>query len=138
MKKINYHFVDTTINRNNLCAKYKLADFILGEKKVAKEINFIFCNDDYLQKINKKYLQHADLTDVITFDHSQGEKIIGDIYISKERVIENASKFKATFKSEIARVMIHGVLHLIGYNDKSKIEKKQMREMENKFLKKVL
>ena len=138
MKKINYHFVETTIGRNNLCAKYKLADFILGEKKVAKEINFIFCNDDYLQKINEKYLQHTDLTDVITFDHSQRKKLIGDIYISIERVKENASKFDTTFKSEIARVMIHGILHLIGYDDKSKTEKKRMREMENKFLKKVL
>tara|TARA_B100000900_G_C20367267_1_gene628856 strand:- start:336 stop:752 length:417 start_codon:yes stop_codon:yes gene_type:complete len=138
MKKINYHFVDTTISKNNLSAKYKLEDFILGEKKFAKEINFIFCNDNYLQKINEKYLQHTELTDVITFDHSQKEKLIGDIYISTERVKENASKFNTTFKSEIARVMIHGILHLIGYDDKSKIEKKRMREMENKFLKMVL
>ena len=138
MKKINYHFVDTTISKNNLSAKYKIADFILGEKRVAKEINFIFCNDNYLQKINEKHLQHTELTDVITFDHSQKEKLIGDIYISIERVKENASKFNTTFKSEIARVMIHGILHLIGYDDKSKIEKKRMREMENKFLKMVL
>ena len=138
MKKINYHFVETTVSRNNLCAKYKLADFILGEKRVAKEINFIFCNDDYLQKINEKHLQHTDLTDVITFDYSQRKKLIGDIYISIERVKENASKFDTTFKGEIARVMIHGILHLIGYDDKSKTEKKRMREMENKFLKKVL
>ena len=138
MKEINYHFIDTAISRNNLCAKYKLVDFILEEKKVAKEINFIFCKDKYLQKINKKYLQHTDLTDVITFDHSQGKKLISDIYISIERVKENASRFNITFKSEITRVMIHGILHLIGYNDKSKVEKKLMREMENKFLKKVL
>tara|TARA_B100000963_G_scaffold326706_1_gene313953 strand:- start:1859 stop:2275 length:417 start_codon:yes stop_codon:yes gene_type:complete len=138
MKKINYHFVETTVSRNNLCAKYKLADFILGEKRVAKEINFIFCNDDYLQKINEKYLQHTDLTDVITFDYSQRKKLIGDIYISIERVKENASKFDTTFKGEIARVMIHGILHLIGYDDKSTTEKKRMREMENKFLKKFL
>ena len=138
MKKINYHFVDTTISKNNLCAKYKIVDFILREKRVAKEINFIFCNDDYLQKINKKYLQHTDLTDVITFDHSHEKELLGDIYISIERVKENALIFNSTFKSEIARVMIHGILHLIGYNDKSKIEKKRMREMENKFLKKIL
>lgn len=138
MKKINYHFVDTTISKNNLCAKYKIVDFILREKRVAKEINFIFCNDDYLQKINKKYLQHTDLTDVITFDHSYEKKLLGDIYISIERVKENALIFNSTFKSEIARVMIHGILHLIGYNDKSKMEKKRMREMENKFLKKIL
>ena len=138
MKKINYHFVETTVSRNNLCAKYKLADFILGEKRVAKEINFIFCNDDYLQKINEKHLQHTDLTDVITFDYSQRKKLIGDIYISIERVKENASKFDTTFKGEIARVMIHGILHLIGYDDKSTTEKKRMREMENKFLKKFL
>ena len=138
MKKINYYFVDITISKNNLCAKYKLVDFILKEKKVAKEINFIFCNDNYLQKINEKYLQHKSLTDVITFDHSQGKNLIGDIYISVERVKENTSKFDTTLKSEVARVMIHGVLHLIGYNDKSKIEKKSMREMENKFLKRVL
>ena len=98
MKKINYHFVDTTISKNNLCAKYKIVDFILREKRVAKEINFIFCNDDYLQKINEKYLQHTDLTDVITFDHSHEKKILGDIYISIERVKENALIFKTTFK----------------------------------------
>ena len=121
-----------------MCAKYKIVDFILREKRVAKEINFIFCNDDYLQKINKKYLQHTDLTDVITFDYSYEKKLLGDIYISIERVKENALIFNSTFKSEIARVMIHGILHLIGYNDKSKIEKKRMREMENKFLKKIL
>ena len=138
MKKINYHFVDTTISKNNLCAKYKIVDFILREKRVVKEINFIFCNDEYLQKINKKYLQHTDLTDVITFDYSHEKKLLGDIYISIERVKENALIFDSTFKSEIARVMIHGILHLIGYNDKSKIEKKRMREMENKFLKKIL
>ncbi len=138
MKKINYYFVDITFSKNNLCAKYKLVDFILKEKKVAKEINFIFCNDNYLQKINEKYLQHKSLTDVITFDHSQGKNLIGDIYISVERVKENTSKFNTTLKSEVARVMIHGVLHMIGYNDKSKIEKKSMREMENKFLKGVL
>tara|TARA_B100000575_G_scaffold137390_1_gene109600 strand:- start:50 stop:466 length:417 start_codon:yes stop_codon:yes gene_type:complete len=138
MKKINYHFVNTSISKNNLCAKYKIADFIFEEKRVAKEINFIFCNDDYLQKINEKYLQHTDLTDVITFDYSQEKNLTGDVYISVERVKENASKFNTTFKSEIARVMIHGILHLIGYDDKSKIEKKGMREMENKFLKKAL
>ncbi|MBH76050.1 MAG: rRNA maturation RNase YbeY [Flavobacteriales bacterium] len=138
MKKINYYFVDTTVSKNNLCAKYKLVDFIFKEKKNAKEINFIFCKDDYLQRINEKYLQHTNLTDVITFDHSQGKKLIGDIYISVERVKENASKFGTTLKSELIRVMIHGVLHLIGYNDKSKVEKKCMRKMENKFLKRVL
>ena len=138
MKKINYYFKEITVSKNNLCAKHKLEDFILKEKKIAKEINFIFCKDNYLQKINEEHLQHADLTDVITFEHSQGNNLIGDIYISVERVKENASKFSVTFKSEITRVMIHGVLHLIGYNDKSKEQKEKMRKMENKFLKKVL
>ena len=137
MKKINYYFKDVTVSKNNLCAKYKLEEFILNEKKIAKEINFIFCKDNYLQKINEEHLQHVDLTDVITFEHSQGNNLIGDIYISVERVKENASKFSVTFKSEISRVMIHGVLHLIGYNDKSKGQKEKMRKMENKFLKNV-
>tara|TARA_B100000900_G_C20361697_1_gene626618 strand:+ start:189 stop:605 length:417 start_codon:yes stop_codon:yes gene_type:complete len=138
MKKINYYFKDITISKNNLCSKYKLEEFILKEEKIAKEINFIFCKDNYLQKINEEHLQHVDLTDVITFEHSQGDNLIGDIYVSVERVKENASKFSVTFKSELSRVMVHGVLHLIGYNDKSKGQKEKMRKMENKFLKKVL
>ena len=138
MKKINYYFENIVLSKNNLCAKYKFVDFIIKEKKIATEINFIFCDDKSLQKINKKYLQHTELTDVITFDYSQKKNLWGDVYISTERVKENASIYNVSFKSELARVMIHGVLHLMGHKDKSPEQKKKMRELENKFLKTAL
>lgn len=98
------------------------------------EINYIFCNDEYLHKLNVEFLQHDTLTDVISFDNSLGKLINGDIYISVERVEENAIDFKATFNEELHRVIIHGVLHYIGFKDKTKEQEKQMRNEENNAL----
>ncbi|WP_296382694.1 rRNA maturation RNase YbeY [Winogradskyella sp.] len=100
------------------------------------EINYIFCSDDYLLQLNVDFLDHDTLTDIISFDYSVGKELHGDIYISVERVKENASDFKVSFKDEISRVMIHGVLHYCGYKDKSEDDKKVMRSREDHYLSK--
>jgi len=108
---------------------------IAAEQCKLAHLNFIFCTDAYLHKINVDYLDHDTLTDVITFPYAaDGEPIEGDIYISIERIKENAAKFEVTFLKELKRVMIHGVLHLCGYGDKSEKEQKIMREKENFYL----
>lgn len=98
------------------------------------EINYIFCDDDYLLKLNVEFLKHDTLTDIISFDYSVGKSIHGDIYISIERIEDNASEFGVTFAEELHRVMVHGVLHYCGYKDKSETESKMMREKENHYL----
>lgn len=98
------------------------------------EINYIFCDDAYLHKLNVEFLQHDTLTDIISFDNSLGKLINGDIFISVERVEENAKDFKVSFDEELHRVMIHGVLHYMGFKDKSEDEKQEMRNQENKAL----
>lgn len=96
-----------------------------------KQINFIFCSDDYLLGINKQYLNHNTFTDIITFPYSSGKQALeADIYISIDRVKENALKHKEAFQDELHRVMIHGVLHLLGYKDKSPSQKATMRKKE--------
>ena len=105
------------------------------ERKKLVFINCIFCSDSYLLEINKKYLQHNDYTDVITFDHKEStENIEGDIYISIDRVKENAKKYKENEEKELIRVITHGTLHLIGYKDKTKKEKDIMTQKENKYI----
>ena len=98
------------------------------------EINYIFCDDAYLLKLNVEFLQHDTLTDIISFDNSLGKLINGDIFISVERVEDNAKDFKVSFDDELHRVMIHGVLHYMGFKDNSDDEKKVMRKEENKAL----
>tara|TARA_B110000211_G_C13752265_1_gene409355 strand:- start:120 stop:533 length:414 start_codon:yes stop_codon:yes gene_type:complete len=98
------------------------------------EINYIFCDDAYLHKLNVEFLQHDTLTDVISFDNSLGKLISGDIFISVERVEDNAADFKVAFEEEVHRVMIHGVLHYMGYKDKSVEDKSIMRNAENTAL----
>ncbi len=105
------------------------------EKKTIKEINYIFCSDGYLLQLNQGFLNHKTLTDIITFDNSEGKNgLEGEIYISIERVQENALKFNTEFEDELHRVMIHGVLHLIGYKDKKPSEKALMRKKEEACL----
>ncbi len=99
------------------------------------EISYIFCNDDYLLEKNIQFLNHNTLTDIISFDYSVGKQISGDIFISIERVKENAKLFKTDFLNELHRVIIHGVLHYCGYKDKTESDAKLMREKENKYLK---
>lgn len=101
------------------------------------EINYIFCDDAYLHKLNVEFLDHDTLTDIISFDNSLGKLLNGDIFISVERVKDNAAEFKVSFQDELHRVMIHGVLHYMGYKDKSSDEKKMMRNQENLALEKL-
>ena len=97
-------------------------------------VDYIFCDDNYLGKINYKYLKHKTLTDIITFNYNDGNLISGDIFISIERVRENANAYSDSFRNELHRVMIHGVLHLCGYNDKTNDEKAIMRQKEDYYL----
>lgn len=108
---------------------------VLSENKSLGEVNYIFCNDDYLHKINVEYLNHDTLTDIISFDYTEGDLIQGDIFISTERVADNASDFDFPFNEELKRVMIHGILHYCGYKDKSKDDEQLMRLKENEKIK---
>ncbi len=108
---------------------------IKKEKASLSEINYIFCSDKYLLSLNQQFLNHNTLTDIITFNNSTQEGVLeADIYISVERVKENADKFKVLFENEIHRVMIHGVLHLLGFKDKRPAEKALMRKKEEACL----
>jgi probable rRNA maturation factor len=104
---------------------------IVSEDKTEGEINYIFCNDDYLLELNQKHLNHDTLTDIISFDYSVGNEIHGDIYISIDRVRENAEEFEVTFLEELNRVMIHGILHYCGYKDKTESDEQVMRSKED-------
>jgi len=110
---------------------------VQAENKQLHSLNFIFCTDTYLIRINQKYLNHDTYTDVITFPYSENENVIeGDIFISLDRIQENAKKYNASFLYELKRIMIHGVLHLCGYGDKGEKEEQIMREKENYYLEK--
>ena len=113
-----------------------LKDAISTENKELGEINYIFCDDQYLLKKNQKYLQHDAFTDIITFDYREENRLSADIFISIERVKENAITFAVPFETELRRVIIHGVLHLMGYKDKSDEEAETMRSKENYYLSK--
>lgn len=104
---------------------------IASEKKKEGDINYVFCDDNYLHKINLEYLNHDTLTDIISFDYTLGNELSGDIFISIERVRENAVEFNVSFLEELKRVMAHGILHYCGYKDKGESEEKLMRSKEN-------
>jgi len=107
----------------------------LKEKASVKAINYVFCLDSFLLQLNQDFLKHNTFTDIITFDYSSSRKSLeGEIYISLDRIKENALKFKSTLDEELHRVIIHGILHLIGYKDKSKAEKLLMRKKEDAYL----
>jgi probable rRNA maturation factor len=104
------------------------------ENKTINYITFIFCNDDYLLDINIKYLNHDYYTDIITFPYKEGDDIESDIYISVDRVKENAEDYQESFENELLRVMAHGVLHLIGYGDKTPEQSTIMRAKESQYI----
>jgi probable rRNA maturation factor len=141
MSKPTIHFFteDTSYafkNKTAIKAWIKLA--IAEEGYILQELNFILCSDEYLLRINQDYLNHDTYTDVITFDNSEGLKTIsGDIFISIERVKENAKEIKAATTAELCRVMIHGTLHLLGYKDKGKAAKTVMTAREDHYLSKL-
>jgi rRNA maturation RNase YbeY len=112
-----------------------VSQVILSEEKKEGEINYIFCDDSYLHKLNLEYLKHDTLTDIISFDYSVGNELNGDIFISVERVRENAITYNVPFENELRRVLVHGVLHYCGYKDKSEEDQKIMREKEDEKLK---
>jgi rRNA maturation RNase YbeY len=112
-----------------------ISSVIVSEDKKEGEINYIFCDDEYLLGLNEQYLNHDTLTDIISFDYSVGKELHGDIFISTERVLENAAEFKVTFEEELKRVMVHGVLHYCGYKDKSDEDEKLMRSKEDEKIK---
>lgn len=111
-----------------------IQSIIEKENKKLGEINYIFCDDAYLHKINVEFLSHDTYTDIISFDYTMGNTISGDIYISVDRVKENAKKFGVSFENELHRVIIHGVLHYLGWQDKTETDKKAMRNKENDCL----
>ncbi|HCY40621.1 MAG TPA: rRNA maturation RNase YbeY [Prolixibacteraceae bacterium] len=111
-----------------------IKETIISEGKTPGEISFIFCSDNFLLEVNKQYLNHDYFTDIITFDYVENNVISGDIFISCDRVKENAKEFNAEFLNELSRIIIHGVLHLCGYKDKSKKDKFLMTQKEDFYL----
>ena len=142
MLAINYFFEQTPSFKYGLPAKKWIRLCLLKEDKKFGVLNFIFCSDSYLQKINKLYRKKSYFTDVISFNHdpvdflgpAQKKCIYGDIYISVDRVRENKKTYKTIFAKELRRVMIHGALHLVGFKDGSKKEKAIMRKKENTYI----
>ncbi len=114
--------------------KIWIGSIVKKEKYVLGNLNYTFVSDEALLKINIDFLKHNTYTDIITFNYNEGKKILGDIFISADRVKENAKKFEVSFEEELHRVMIHGVLHLCGFKDKSKAESELMRKKENSAL----
>lgn len=114
--------------------KQWLEDIILSEGKKQGEINYIFCDDEYLLKINQDYLQHDYYTDIITFDYVKGKTISGEIFVSLQRISDNSSTLSRDYEEEVRRVLAHGILHLSGYKDKTEEEEKEMRRMEDLYL----
>ncbi len=127
----------------NFCHDYEkeylnwIEKCILDKEFTFTELNYIFVDDVYLHKMNMEYLDHDTYTDIITFDYSVGKELSSDMYISVDRIRDNSEKFKTEFYNELARVMIHGVLHLMKFNDKTEEEIKEMRSQEQQCLDKL-
>jgi len=111
-----------------------ISNVISSEEFKEGDINYVFCNDDYLLKLHIEFLNHNTLTDIISFDESIGKILHGDIFISIERVIENAEIYNVSFQEELQRVIVHGVLHFCGYKDKNKRDSKIIRDKENFYI----
>lgn len=121
--------------KNKALVRQWIKDTITAEGFKLKELTYVFCSDAYLLPMNQQYLDHDTYTDIITFDNSEVEgEIVGDIFISIDRIRENASKFKIAETEELHRVIIHGALHLLGYTDKSVVTKQKMTQKEDEYL----
>jgi rRNA maturation RNase YbeY len=131
---ITFNYETSFLLKNENLLEYWIDSVVSQDDFSIGEINYIFCDDEYLHKLNVEFLQHDTLTDVISFDNTLGKLISGDIYISIERVEDNANDFKVSFLDELYRVMIHGVLHYMGYKDKTEEQKIKMRIAEDKAL----
>jgi rRNA maturation RNase YbeY len=135
LQKVFFHYADKTLSiirkkelKENILTLFKL------EKQQLERLDYVFCSDEYLLKINLQFLNHDYYTDIITFDLSENTCVKGEIYISVDRIAENATLNNVSFKEELARVIFHGALHLCGYKDKKKTEIKLMREKEEYYL----
>lgn len=132
---INFHY-ETNFNLSPEESYQEwLQAIATSEEHSISELNYIFCNDEYLHKINVEYLNHDTYTDIISFDYTENDEVAGDIFISIERVQENANTFEVSFHNELLRVMAHGLLHLCGYGDKSDAEEVTMRAKEEEKIK---
>ncbi|GAA0714161.1 rRNA maturation RNase YbeY [Aquimarina litoralis] len=132
---INFFYESVSTKINETPTVSWLNRVAVSEKKSIGEISLILCLDDYLLDINQKYLNHDTYTDIISFDNTMGNELSGDIFISVDRVKENAEIFDMNFEEELRRVMVHGLLHFCGYKDKTEDEKSVMRQKENEKLK---
>ena len=135
---ISFHYETDFLLENTESFIRWIKNVILEENKELGEVNYIFCDDKYLLEKNIKYLDHGTLTDIITFNYCEEDIISSDIMISIERVMENSSIFENSFSEELNRVMIHGILHLIGYNDKTDGEKEIIRKKEDYYVNKFV
>lgn len=132
MASIYFHTENTELRIRNKTEIRNTLKWLVGSKdQQPGQLNYIFCNDEYLLGINQQYLNHSDLTDIITFNTSENDLISGDIFISVERVKENAIIFQNSFSDEMLRIIFHGILHLLGYKDKTESEVREMRSMED-------
>lgn len=135
MNKINFYFQSKRkIKLDKLFLRRAILDIVRSENVSCSMLNIVLCNDEYVKELNIKYLKHNFLTDILTFDYSNSSNLSGEIYISLDRVKENSEKYKRSFENELTRVIFHGILHLCGYKDKSKIEKKEMTAKEDFYL----
>jgi probable rRNA maturation factor len=133
--RIEFHILQKVSLQERTRLKQFIIDLFKKEKKKVTELQYVFCSDQHLLKINQQFLQHDFYTDIITFPLSDpGQPISGEIYISVDRVRENATEFGNSLKKELHRVIFHGALHLCGYKDKSPRDEKLMRKMEDKYL----
>ncbi|NHM02766.1 rRNA maturation RNase YbeY [Flavobacterium difficile] len=133
MISFNYES-EFSLEQEDLYASW-IENIVLSENKILGEISYIFCDDDYLHTINMQYLNHDTLTDIISFDYTEGDVISGDIFISVERVHDNALDFNVSFDEELKRVLAHGVLHYCGYKDKTDSDAILMRSKEEEKIK---
>ena len=132
---INYNYeTDFTLTNEDIYSDW-IENVIVSEGKLLGELSYIFCDDEYLLEINQQYLDHDTLTDIISFDYTEGDIVSGDIFISVERVQDNANDLNITFEEELKRVVIHGVLHYCGYKDKSESDEVMMRAKEDEKIK---
>lgn len=134
---INFNYETSFSLENEDGISNWISDVISQENFKEDDINYIFCDDVYLHKLNVEFLKHDTLTDIISFDYSMGKILQGDIFISVDRVKENAIDFKVSFLQELYRVMVHGVLHYCGYKDKTKEDALVMRAKENFYLERL-
>ncbi|MCT4575238.1 MAG: rRNA maturation RNase YbeY [Alphaproteobacteria bacterium] len=134
---INFNFeTEFSLESEDVISSW-ISEVIINEGCKEGELNYIFCDDEYLHKLNVQFLEHDTLTDIISFDYSVGKELHGDVFISVDRVKDNAEDLDVNFNDELHRVMIHGVLHYCGYKDKDEEEIKVMRAKEDFYLNKL-